>query len=61
MGAVNLCYYEAKWPNLKLKTRPKQLLGSIPLASVLPAAFRRMLMQGTLTVWEGSVQITSWY
>jgi hypothetical protein len=26
----------AKWPNLKLKTRLKQLLGSLPLAFVLP-------------------------
>jgi hypothetical protein len=25
-----------KWPNLKLKTRPKQLLGSLPLAFALP-------------------------
>ncbi len=25
-----------KWPNLKLKTRPKQLLGSLLLAFVLP-------------------------
>ncbi len=25
-----------KQPNLKLKTRPKQLLGSLPLAFVLP-------------------------
>jgi hypothetical protein len=26
-----------KQPNLKLKTRPKQLLGSLPLAFELPA------------------------
>jgi hypothetical protein len=27
----------AKWPNLELKTRPKQLLGSLPLDIALPA------------------------
>ncbi len=37
MCAQNLCCYEAKQPNLKLKTRPKQLLGSLPLATALPA------------------------
>jgi hypothetical protein len=35
MCAMHLCY-EAKQPNLNLKTRPKQLLGSLPLASALP-------------------------
>jgi hypothetical protein len=35
MGALHLCCYEAKRPNLKLKTQPKQLLGSLPLAFVL--------------------------
>jgi hypothetical protein len=29
--------YEAKLPNLKLKTQPKQLLGSLPLAFALPS------------------------
>ncbi len=28
--------YKSKGPNLKLKTRPKQLLGSLPLAFALP-------------------------
>ncbi len=36
MYVMNLCYYEAKQPNLKLKTQPKQLLGYCPLAFVLP-------------------------
>ncbi len=27
---MHLCCYEAKRPNLKLQTRPKQLLGSLP-------------------------------
>jgi len=29
--AMQLWYYETILPNLKLKTRPKQLLGSLPL------------------------------
>jgi hypothetical protein len=32
MFVMHLCCYVAKWPNLKLKAQPKQLLGSIPLA-----------------------------
>jgi hypothetical protein len=35
--AVHLLYYGVKLPNLKLKTRPKQVLGSLPLHIVLPA------------------------
>jgi hypothetical protein len=31
-----LFIYEAKQPNLKLKTQPKQLLGSLPIAFALP-------------------------
>jgi hypothetical protein len=31
-----ICAYEAKQPNLKLKTRPKQQLGSLPLPFALP-------------------------
>jgi DNA phosphorothioation-dependent restriction protein DptG len=37
MFAMNLFCYEAKQLNLKLKTWPKQLLGSLPLAFALPA------------------------
>ncbi len=36
MHAMHLCCCESGRPNLKLKTQPKQLLGSLPLASVLP-------------------------
>jgi hypothetical protein len=32
-----LHFSETKQPNLKLKTRPKQLLGSLPLVIALPA------------------------
>ncbi len=31
------CIHFVKQPNLKLKTQPKQLLGSLPLAFMLPA------------------------
>jgi hypothetical protein len=36
MCVMPLCCYEAKWANLKFKTRPKQLLGSLRLAFALP-------------------------
>ncbi len=36
MFAMHMCWYEAKWPNLTLKTHPKKLLGSRQLASTLP-------------------------
>ncbi len=34
--ALQLPFSETEQPNLKLKTRPKQLLGSLPLVIVLP-------------------------
>ncbi len=34
--AMHLLCYEAKQPNLKLNTCPKQLLGSLPIAFGLP-------------------------
>ncbi len=37
MRAMHLCCFEAKGPNLKLKTWPKQLLGSLSLAFAPPA------------------------
>jgi hypothetical protein len=36
MSVMHLFCHEAKQPNLKLKTRPKQLLGSLLLAFALP-------------------------
>ncbi len=36
MCGTHLFCFEAKLPSLKLKTRPKQLLGSLPLAFALP-------------------------
>jgi hypothetical protein len=35
--AMRLFCYRVKLPNLKLKTRPKQLLGPLPLDIALPA------------------------
>jgi hypothetical protein len=37
MCAMYFCCFEAKWPSLKLKTWPKQLLGFLPLAFALSA------------------------
>jgi hypothetical protein len=34
---MHLAYYVLKLPNLKLKTRPQQVLGSLKLDIVLPA------------------------
>jgi hypothetical protein len=36
MCAMHLCSSEPKWPNLKLKTWPKLLLGSLPVTFALP-------------------------
>ncbi len=35
LWAMRLWCHEAKWPNLKLKTQPKQLLGYLLLTLVL--------------------------
>jgi len=37
---MQLHFFETKLPNLKLKTRPKQLLGSLPLVIALPVLGR---------------------
>ena len=37
---VDLCWYEAKLSNLKVKTRPKQLLGSLPIDIALPGCMK---------------------
>jgi hypothetical protein len=37
LHAEHFWCYQVKLPNLKLKTRPKQLLGSLPLVIALPA------------------------
>jgi UDP-3-O-[3-hydroxymyristoyl] glucosamine N-acyltransferase len=37
MCAMHLCCHKAKWPNLKLKTLSRQLLGNRQLAFALPS------------------------
>ena len=37
LHAEHFWCYQVKLPNLKLKTQPKQLLGSLPLVITLPA------------------------
>ncbi len=37
MHATQLYYFETTLPNLKLKSRPKQLLGSLPLDILAPS------------------------
>jgi hypothetical protein len=39
--SAHLWRYRVKLPNLKLKTRPKQLLGSLPLDIAFPAEFHQ--------------------
>jgi hypothetical protein len=43
--------HKTKRPNLKLKTRPKQLLGSLPSAFALPALFLSCL--GSYPLFRG--------
>ncbi len=40
--AIQLYYFETKLPNLELKTRPKQLLGSLPVDIALPGQWNRI-------------------
>jgi len=39
MHAMHQLHSVAIWPNLELKTRPKELLGSLPLDIALPHSF----------------------
>jgi hypothetical protein len=43
MHTMHLLPGVAKQPNLELKTRPKQLLGSLPLVIVLPASSKKLI------------------
>jgi hypothetical protein len=43
VGAMHLCCFETKLPNLMLKIRPKQFFGSLPLDITLPNLFDRKL------------------
>jgi hypothetical protein len=42
--AMQLSCFETKLPNLMLKTRPKQLLGSLPLDITLPGGNLRVVL-----------------
>jgi hypothetical protein len=48
MCALHLCGYKTKWPNLKLKNWPKQLLGSLPLAFASIKPNHRILVETPL-------------
>jgi hypothetical protein len=53
LSAEHFWCYQVKLPNLKLKTRPEQLLGSLLLVIVLPNLFHRheriyRLLKGTI-------------
>jgi hypothetical protein len=41
-----LCCYEVKLPNLKLKIWPKQLLDSLPLDIVMPVRVENQIVTG---------------
>jgi hypothetical protein len=49
MCAMRLSCYEAKLPNLKLKTRPKQLLGSLSIDIAHPAKRLMAFIAGETT------------
>jgi hypothetical protein len=52
--AENVCYYQVKLPNLKLKTWLKQhLLCSLPLGIILPGDGKVWCREGILTEGEG--------
>jgi hypothetical protein len=55
LHAMHLLYYGVKLSNLKLKTRPKQLLGSLSLDMALPALI--MVKEGRLNLWIGVEQV----
>ncbi len=56
--------YQVKLPNLKLKTQPKQLLGSLPLVIVLLRLilnqFWRKLSQKYLTTMGSVQKLENW-
>ncbi len=46
------CTHFVKRPNLKLKTRPKQLLGSLPLAFELPCTRKQFCIENESIIYE---------
>jgi len=55
LHAENIWCYQAKLPNLKLKTRPKQLLGSLPLVIALTVFNFLLIIEGAT---EKALQFT---
>ncbi len=47
---MQLSRFETKLPNLILKTRPKQLLGSLPLDIALPAKRDHVILSETFVL-----------
>ncbi len=60
MCAMHLCCYEAKRPNLKLQTCPKQLLGSLMWAFALPNQTVFSPGSGHVHNISFSSQLTNW-
>ncbi len=54
------CVHIIKWPNLKLKTRPIQLLGSLPLAFVLPVSALKQIWLLNLSLFSLSQCRQDW-
>ncbi len=52
LHAMQLHYFETKLPNLKLKNRPKQLLGSLPVDISLPVLGVRIFSYNGTQYWN---------
>jgi hypothetical protein len=50
---MQLYFLETKLPNLKLKTQPKQLLGSLPLVIALPGWVLKARERGLVVGVDG--------
>jgi hypothetical protein len=55
LHAMRLLSYGVKLPNLKLKPRPKQLLGSLSLDMALPILIKEK--EGRLNHWASMEQV----
>jgi hypothetical protein len=54
LHSAHLWFYRIKLPNLKLKTQPKQLIGSLPIDITLPASTQH---NGTTTFFHKTLGI----
>jgi hypothetical protein len=59
--AMQLSCFETKLPNLMLKTRPKQLLGSLPLDIALPALPKKYFLHSYSAVSQTWVEISFFF